>query len=271
MLSGLNFTTMRLVNTYNTSQSSLANSLERISSGIKLRQPKDGISDFMKVESLRQDRVGYNSVNKSLRRASGMLDIAQTAGDMITQNLRRMKELTTIYWEDGTTGEEQKALEAEYNALKEDIDRIVNTSHYEGQALIQNTTTLESIALDPNDTQNTLDISFSGITLVDTSVLDITGGADNTRETAMELVETEYGHSLDYLAKTTGFIHSVESQRKLNESSIENNSAYESTLNDINDAEEMSRMINSEIRQQASLSMILQANMSRMSVVQLLG
>ncbi len=271
MVSGLNTNALRLIGTYNSSRSTLSESLNRIATGIKLRQPKDGVSDFMKVQSLRQDRNGYNLINKNLERVGGMLDVAETAGDMITQNLRRMKELTTMYWDQETSQEEKQVMKSEYDALKQDIDRIIDSSHYEGQALIQNTSTLESISLDPKNPENSLNITFSDIAIVDTSVLDITGGAENTKEKALELVETQYGNSLDYLGKTTGFIRSVESQKTLNSSLLENNNAYESTLNSANDAEEMSRMVNSEIRQQASLSMIMQANMSRMRIVQLLG
>ena len=93
MLSNINLTTFRIADFYNANQNSLAISLQRLSTGKKYLQPKDGISEFMRVQKLQQDRRGYEVIKKDLQRGYAIVTVAEKAGDQIVETVKEMKEL----------------------------------------------------------------------------------------------------------------------------------------------------------------------------------
>jgi flagellin len=261
MVGGLDLTSRRVGNFYNASRNALALSLQRISSGKKLVAPRDGVSEFMQVQKIRQDRRGYEEVQKELSYARGMLDIASEAGDHIVKDFRRLKEIYAVY-QDETDPTARAALEVEFDTIKSDIDSIMDSTFYDGRQLIQNGSTLKSVMLDPNDLTRTLEITFSGVDLPDTSAFSLSDPQSDLDE--------QYGNALGYLARVNGYNRSVDAQSAVASSIMENAAAHESTLTDVDDAEEYSRMVTNEIRQQASLAMLSQSNMYRMGVLRLL-
>ncbi|MBD3317707.1 MAG: hypothetical protein GF344_18120 [Chitinivibrionales bacterium] len=270
MVGTVDFSQNRIANFYSSTRQALESSLQRIASGKKFRAPEDGVPEFMKVQKLRQDRRGYSLIQRDFGRARSVLAVAEKAGTHVVDNVERMKELVKRYWseEDPVVKE---GIKAEYDSLKTDIDRIIENTTYDGDQLIQNSSTVATLYLDPNDISKKLEIGFTNVDIVDTTNLEIDGDAGNqTEERALELIDEQYGNALSYLGEVTGQIRSVDAHASITESVIENGNAYESTINEVNDAEELNRVVTNEIRQQASLAMLSQASMYRMGVLSLL-
>ena len=74
---------------------------------------------------------------------------------------------------------------------------------------------------------------------------------------------------LSYLSEAKAFDAIASQQLKLNDTIISSKEAVKSLITDIDEAAETSRMIDESVRQQAAVSMIAQANMSRQSVLKL--
>ncbi len=261
MIGGLNSTARNVSHFYSSTKAALSLSLQRIASGKKLLSPKDGVSEFMQVQHIRQDRRGYEEVQKDLSYARGMLQVSMEAGDQIVKSFRRLKEIYDVY-QDETDEIARSALESEFESIQNAIDSIMDSAYYDGRHLMQTDSTIKSVMLDPNDITQTLDITFAGMSLPDTSAFSLDDPEAN--------LDGEYKHALKYLAQANGLNRSVDAQFALTSSIMENAAAHESTLSDVDDAEEYSRMINQEIRQQASLAMLSQSNMHRMGVLRLL-
>jgi flagellin-like hook-associated protein FlgL len=147
----------------------------------------------------------------------------------------------------------------------------VANTHYDGDQLVQSDESVASLFLDPNDLSKTLEISFADVTIIDTTALEIEGSpADQTEAGALGLIDEQYGNALSYLAEVSGYLRSVDAHTAITDSIMQNEDAYESTINRVNDAEELNRVVSNDIRQQASLAMLSQASMYRMGVLSLL-
>ncbi len=265
-MSSLVLTTSRIGNYYNQSKTSISKSLELLSSGIKYRTPSDGVGEFMTVERLKQDDRGYKQIQRGLRRTQAIVNTAEQIGEQVVNEFSRLKELTYDYWTAPAGSDERSRIETEFNTTASNIGDLMDSAYAGGKDLIQNGT-VTSVMLNPNDLSQTLDIAYDANDVADATSLTVNGGADY--DASMALISGESQKALSYLAKTSGYVHSLSSQIKITDSIIENNAAMTSTLNSIDDAQEMSNYVTQDIRSQASISMLSQANMLRSSVLRL--
>lgn len=265
-MSTLALTTSRIGNYYNQSKTSISKSLELLSSGIKYRTPSDGVGEFMTVERLKQDDRGYTQIQRGLKRTQAIVNTAEQVGEQIVNEFARLKELTYDYWSAPAGSDDRTRIETEFNTSAANITTLMDSAYAGGKDLIQNGT-VTSALLNPNDLSQTMDIAYTAGDIADASVLTVNGGADYDASIAAINVESQ--KAMSYLAKTSGYSHSLASQIKVTDSIMENSAAMVSTLNNIDDAEEMSNYVTQDIRSQASISMLSQANMLRSSVLRL--
>ena len=79
-------------------------------------------------------------------------------------------------------------------------------------------------------------------------------------------IETEIGKMLTFLSEARAFDSIASQQIKLSETIISGKEALYSLITEIDDAAEISRMIDLSVRQEASIAMIAQGNMMRSSL-----
>lgn len=267
MIGSLELAISRIGDYYKLSRNAYANSLINISSGIKYHEPKDGVAEYMRIQRLQQDQRGYRVVQRNLSTGLYMMNVAEHIGTQIVEDMKQLKHITLEYWDADPGSMERNYLEIEFNGIVTDIENLQDNAVFQGLDLMQNGT-VTSIMLNPNDISQTLDIAYNNNDIVDTTVLAVDAGVDY--DATIAIIDTEFNKSMSYLSKTSGYIYSVNSQMAVTDSIIENNSAFESALNDIDDADEIKNLISHEIRQQASLSMMVHANMIRMGVLKLI-
>ena len=128
-----------------TSQGSLATSMQRLSSGLRVNSAKDDAAGLAISERMNAQVRG---LNVAARNANDGISLAQTAegslgkvGDM----LQRMRELAVQSSNATNSQTDRNALDAEVSALKQEIGRIAGQTESANGATIQ---TLESTIRD---------------------------------------------------------------------------------------------------------------------------
>ena len=266
-MSSMTLTSLRIGNYYNSSKTALSNSLEKLSSGIKYRAPKDGVAEYMSLDKMKGDHRGYTHIQRGLKQTMAIMGTAEEVGTLVQSDIAELKQLTEDYWNAEPGSTDQTNINGKFTALASSITTLMDSAFANGKDLIQ-AGTLTSVMLNPNKIDQTLDITYDAGDIADTSGLTVNGGAD--LDSSMALIDAEFDKSTSYLSKTTGYIHSLDSQLRVTDAIMENNEAMRSTLNTIDDAAEMSKYVTNDIRQQASLSMLSQANMIRGGVLKLI-
>jgi flagellin len=254
----------------------LAESIKRLSTGLRVERPQDGIYEYMRGKSLENDIRMYEDVRRNMGENESILTLANDAADEIMTNLNSMMELATQASDASISGAERDALFMEFNSARTAIDNIVKGTKYENGGILYAAGQYNqaiSVAVNP-DRSVTMDM--------DLNPLDVSAGPgsglviDNaawTDETDASASATEIGTAIDtlstFMSQTSGYINQLQGHMRITDNIIENYSAARSTLVGVDVAEETANYTALNVTQEAGISMLAQANLSYRSILKL--
>ena len=120
----------------NASQSSLAVSLQRLSSGLRINSAKDDAAGLAISERM---TAQINGLNQAARNANDGISLAQTAEgalQQITNNLQRIRELAVQARNATNSSTDRAALNTHATQLKNELDRVASTTSFNGVKLL---------------------------------------------------------------------------------------------------------------------------------------
>ena len=260
----------------------LAKSVERISSGIRINRAADDAAGLAISEGLRSDIRTLRQAVRNANDGISLINIAEGALNEQGSMLIRLRELASQA-ATGTTGSTERAtIQLEFNALRNEIDRITATTEFNGQNLVDGS--LSSSVSSPNQVfiQVGIDnsvhsrinlneqINLKAVTTTSLGIESLSVTSSNAALTALDSINTAIGS----VTATRGKVGAVQNRlvRTISNLSIsvENLTAAESQIRDADIAEEVALLTRNQILVQASTAMVGQANLIPQSVLQLL-
>lgn len=258
----------------------LGRSIDRIASGIRVKNAADDAGSLGVSEGISSDLASLKQGSRNLNDAIALVKTAEGGLGEVSAMLIRLRELASQS-ATGTVGQRERGtIQLEYAALTSEIDRISNTTEFNGQKLIDGTlasatgqhmviqtgsNTTSQDRIDLNASINLTAVTTSGLGLSGTNISDV-----NSAVTAMGALAL----AIQALTNIRGRIGATQNQMQRNmsnqEVAIENLSAARSTLKDADMAEEMAGLTKNQILVQASSAMVGQANLIPQSVLRLL-
>ena len=247
----------------------LQGNFSRLSSGLRIATAADdaaglGISERMRAQ--------VRSLSTAGRNAQDGVSLAQTAeGAMqeISNNLGRMRELA-IQASNGTLNTQDRAtLDAEYQELISEIDRIATQTTFNGISLLDASSSVSiQVGAQAGETisVNLADVQASALG-IDNGDISISGTPSNELadiDAAIDLVTTARGEMGAAQNRMQSAISSIASAR-------ENLAAAESRIRDVDVAYETADLSRNTIMQQAATSVLAQANFQPQLALSLLG
>ena len=249
--------------------SRLGGNFSRLSSGLRIATASDdaaglGISERMRAQ--------IRSLQQAGRNAGDCVSLSQTAEGSLNElngNLVRMRELA-VQSSNGTLNSGDRAvLDAEFQALVEEIDRVAEQTTFNGVNLLDGSTSSLSIQVGTESGQS-IDVTFVDVTAaslgVDTDVTDATNA-----QAALDLIDT----AIDTVSGLRGDLGAAQNRIESTMRSIanvaENLSAAESRIRDVDVAAETADLTRNSIMQQAAVSVLAQANVQPQLALSLLG
>jgi flagellin len=249
-------------------------SIEKLSSGFRINRAADDAAGAAIANDLRATGRSLQAAQRNASQANSVLQIADGAVQTIATILDRMKELSTSAASDssGTTG--RTNLDAEYQQLVLEIDRIAATTTYQGTALLDGTYTGTFLVSSSGDYAGNDSITVDGSTLDMTSAT-LTGGTGDL--TSLANAQTELGAidaAITAVGTAIGVIGAGQSRIEYAtnnvSSTFENVQSAESVIRDTDMAYEMTQFTKYQILQQAGTAMLAQANQAPQSILKLL-
>ena len=260
----------------------LGQSVERISSGIRINRASDDAAGLAISEGLRSDIRALRQAGRNANDGVSLINITEGALNEQGSMLIRLRELASQA-ATGTTGSTERAtIQLEFNSLRNEIDRITNTTEFNGQKLIDGSLASSiastsqvfiQIGIDSNANSRinlNEQIDIKAVTSAELSIdsLSVTTSAD-------ALVALEgISEAISTVTATRGQVGAVQNRLMRSISnlsiSVENLSAAESQIRDADIAEEVALLTRNQIMVQASTAMVGQANLIPQSVLQLL-
>lgn len=254
------------------SQSSLATSMARLSSGLRVNSAKD---DAAGLAVAQQINAKARSSLVAIRNANDGISMAQTAEGGMSQIgdiLQRMRELAMQSANGSNDSDARDSLNTEFADLLDEIDRIAGTTTFNGVALINGSGSSTDFAVDVEGSQN-ITIDFSSLDVTGTTLgvgsLDISSssGATSALSTIDDAITT--------LNTNRATLGSAQNRLEFTINNLqvqyENQKAAYGRIMDADFAIETSNLTRTQILQQAGTAMLAQANAQPQSVLQLLG
>lgn len=120
-------------------ENSLAASMERLSSGIRINHAKDDPAGMAITNKMQSQIDGLAKSSENASNGVSVLQIADTALGEITSILQRMRELSVQAATDTNQLEDREAIQEEIASLTKEVDRISRDTEYNTKKLIDGT------------------------------------------------------------------------------------------------------------------------------------
>ena len=261
----------------------LAQSIERISSGIRINRGADDAAGLAISEGLRSDIRALRQATRNANDGMSLVNVTEGALNEQSSILIRLRELASQA-ATGTVGSTERAtLQLEFSALRDELTRIAQTTQFNGIGLIDGNLEgsveaashtqiqigIDSTANSRIDLNSTLDLAAVTAPTLSIHNLSVTGAAQAL--TALSTIDT----AIASVTATRGKVGAVQNrlQRSVSSLSItsENLQAAESAIRDADIAHEIAQLTRNQILVQTSTAMVGQSNLIPQSVLQLLA
>lgn len=239
------------------STNDLSTSFERLSSGKRINSAKDDAAGLQISSRLTSQVNGLNQASRNANDAISLSQTAEGALDEYTNTIQRMRTLAVQSSNGSNTTADRTALDKEYSELELELSRIGSQTSFGGVELLDGTYTQSfQIGADKGQTIS-VKISTNFATL-GSNLGDVK--SFSSAQTAIEKLDsvlaTVTSARADLGAKQNRFNSVIRS----NDNTAQNISASRSRIEDTDYAKESAMLARNNVLQQASSSMLAQAN-----------
>ena len=124
---------------YSASQAGMERNIERLSSGLRINKAADDAAGLSISNRMDHQVRGMQQANRNVQQGNNMLQTAEGGLNEISDILGRMRELAVQSASDTVSGEDRDSLNLEFGQLQAEIDRIAESTEYDGQTLLTGT------------------------------------------------------------------------------------------------------------------------------------
>ena len=268
----------------NTSQMSLATSMQRLSSGLRVNSAKDDAAGLAIAERMNAQVRG---MNVAIRNANDAISLAQTAEGgigKIGEMLQRMRELAVQAANASNSDGDKDSLDKEFGELAKEVQRVLGGTTFNGLNVLAGNAGTLVFQVGANTSGNDT-ISISTVNMTSDADITAVAGTNNAgagraqidasaNASAIHTVIDNIDAALDTVSAQRATLGASQSRFDAVianlQISIENQSAARSRITDTDFAAETANLSRAQILQQAGNAMVAQANQLPEQVMQLL-
>jgi flagellin len=241
------------------SYDALAQSVERLSSGLRINSAKDDAAGLAVRELMRADIAVLQQGSRNALDGISMLQTFEGAMGTMDEALVRMKQLAEQAATGSYSSAQRAIMDNEFDEMAAEINRIAGALEFNGNYLLNSATATVSIQFGAATTDK-VDISGTDMT---SSALGLTAANITTASAAQSALATiataittkdtaraAFGYKMNRLESTISVINNQ----------AENLMAAESRISDVDVATEMAIMTRTQVLAQAGVAMLGQAN-----------
>lgn len=255
----------------------IGGSFRKLSTGLRISTAADDAAGLAISERL---RAQVRSLDQAKRNANDGISLVQTsegALNEISSVLVRLRELA-VQANNGTAStNDQQAMNEEFQQLVGEVDRIGRAAEFSGIKLLDGSQGIISfqVGFGTTSSVDTLDVRLSPALSTSLALENLTlmpsDGSSGPANAAMNTIDS----AIDAVSSLRGSLGSIQNRLQSTISTLatagENLSAAESRIRDVDVAFETAQLTRNNILQQASLSVLSQANAQPESALRLIG
>ena len=278
-----NINSLMVQRNLNSATGSIGKSIERLSTGFKINHAGDDAAGLVISEGLKSQARGSEVAQANAQTGLNLLQTAEGDLGIIQENLQRVRDLS-VQAANGTYGSVEKtAILGEVQARMSEINRMAKSSSFNSIGLLDGSSSAIrlQIGANANATLNSLDVgtplrscttSQLGINPLGTNaeIADFFTGAKTTAS-FIAVIDS----AISTVSARRSDIGSIQNRLESTIRSLtvkqENMEAANSRIRDTDVAKESAALTKSQILQQASASLLAQANSAPQIALSLLG
>ena len=274
----------------NVATSSLQANFAKLSSGYRITKASDDAAGMGVSTNLRSQITSYKMAMRNAQDAVSVIQTTEAALNESAAIITRLRELTVQAASDGLGSVERQYLSKEVSELTSELDRIANTTEFNGRKLISSETSLQFQVGIRNTSSDNINITIADATLGGLGLSGATTGTDaafakkfsSLAETAGTAAATGYQKLLTKLDTALDSISNrratlgatanrLQSAQNTLAIAMESAQQANSRVRDVDVAAESSSMSANQVLVQAGVSMLAQANQAPQAALKLLG
>lgn len=258
-------------------QNSLATSMQRLSSGLRVNSAKDDAAGLAIAERMNTQVRGMTVAIRNANDGISLAQVAEGGLSTVGNMMQRMRELAVQSINSTNLSGDLAALNEEYAQLAEEIGRTLSSVEFNGAKIFE-TTSAYTFQVGANAGQ-TISIAASALAASGTAMSAVYGTAaaatldtaDNSGNADVLTALDEAIAAVNTMRATLGAVQSrFENTISFLQGAVENQSAARGRIMDADFASETANLSRAQILQQAGTAMIAQANQLPQGVLALL-
>jgi flagellin len=247
--------------------------LARIASGSRITKASDDASGLAIGTKLQTDVATLSQAQTNAANGASILSVADGGMASISDILSRMKTLTTQSVSGTVTDTERAYIQAEIDELALEITSIATATSFNGESLLDGTSAYATgvVFMAGTEATDTLTVTIADVdaTALAVNALDVVTDAA-ARTAALTAIDA----AIDTLATARANVGAQMSRFEFRESmlatSLENTDAAASAIMDADIASEQAELASNEVKTQAAIAALAQANQLPQELLDLL-
>jgi len=253
----------------------LDKSMEKLASGYRINRAGDDAAGLAISENLRAQVRGLKQASRNANDGISLVQVAEGAMNELSTILIRLRELAVQAASDTVGPVERQFLNVEYDQLVSEVDRIADGTEFNGTQLlagvgsimdfqvgIRNNPEIDRISFDSSKADaNSAALGVNLTSVADKASAQNSLSAIDNAIMSVSAMRADFGALQNRLQTTVSNIAN----------SVENMSAANSRIRDVDVAEETSEMTRQHILLQAGTGVLAQANQSANIALNLLN
>jgi flagellin len=253
-----------------TTYDSLAQSIERLSSGLRINSAKDDAAGLAVRDLMRADIAVMKQGARNASDGISMLQTMEGAMSTIDQMLVRMKELAEQAATGSYSTSQRSIMNNEYQQLMLEITRISGDTKFNAVHLIDSAGTANAATIHfgvgSSITVNSVNVTSSALGIASTTLTTAANA-----QAALNAVGTAIARKDSARASMGYMMNRLQSTFSVLNIQAENMMASESRISDVDIATEMATLTRNQVLSQAGVAMLSQANGMPQMALRLLG
>lgn len=242
-----------------TSYDALAQSIERLSSGLRINSAKDDAAGLAVRELMRADIAVLQQGTRNAQDGISMLQTTEGAMQTIDDLLVRMKQLSEQAATGTYSSAQRSIMDTELDELALEIERIAGAAEFNGTSMLNSATGSVSIVF--GDATDTISLSMKDMTKNGLGISTLNIDTAASAQAALTTLDTAIGTATTARAEFGAKMNRLENTVEVLNVQAENLMAAESRVSDVDVATEMAAMTRNQVLAQAGVAMLAQANM----------
>ncbi len=252
------------------SYDSLGQSIERLSSGLRINSAKDDAAGLAVRELMRADIAVLKQGARNASDGISMLQTMEGAMSTIDQLLVRMKELAEQASTGSYSNAQRSIMNNEYQQLMDEVTRISNDTQFNSIKML-NSAASSNAAVIHFGVGSSISVSSVNVTSSALGIESTSLATASNAQSALSAVGTAISRKDSARASMGYMMNRLQATYSVLNISTENMMASESRISDVDVATEMAFLTRNQVLSQAGVAMLSQANGMPQMALRLLG